>query len=67
VVESIESCEKTKQSIMELTIFTINWFDVISVALTCLVIFLVQVFNVYLHILDDRVDNGKSIDVVDKG
>ncbi|XP_016930675.2 kalirin isoform X2 [Drosophila suzukii] len=51
---------------MELTIFTINWFDVISVALTCLVIFLVQVFNVYLHILDDRVDNGKSIDVVDK-
>ncbi|XP_016999450.2 rho guanine nucleotide exchange factor 25 isoform X1 [Drosophila takahashii] len=52
---------------MELTIFTLNWFDVISVALTFLVIFLVQVLNVYLHILDDKCDsNGKSIDVVDK-
>ncbi|XP_016988843.1 rho guanine nucleotide exchange factor 25 isoform X1 [Drosophila rhopaloa] len=49
---------------MELTI--LNWFDVISVALTFLVIFLVQVLNVYLHILDDNVDNAKSIDVVDK-
>ncbi|XP_016947740.1 kalirin isoform X2 [Drosophila biarmipes] len=51
---------------MELSIFALNWFDVISVALTFLAIFLVQVFNVYLHILDDKVDSGQSIDVVDK-
>ncbi|KAH8257937.1 hypothetical protein KR038_003210 [Drosophila bunnanda] len=52
---------------MELTLVTLNWFDVISVALTFLVIFLVQVLNVYLHILNDKADNnGKSTDVVDK-
>ncbi|KAI8039849.1 kalirin isoform X1 [Drosophila gunungcola] len=51
---------------MELTTVTLNWFDVISVALTFLVIFLVQVLNVYLHILDDNADKTKSIDVVDK-
>ncbi|KAH8375420.1 hypothetical protein KR200_001069 [Drosophila serrata] len=52
---------------MELTLVTLNWFDVISVALTFLVIFLVQVLNVYLHILNDKADNNaKSIDVVDK-
>ncbi|XP_017125417.1 kalirin isoform X2 [Drosophila elegans] len=51
---------------MELTTLTLNWFDVISVALTFLVIFLVQVLNVYLHILDDNADKTKSIDVVDK-
>lgn len=46
--------------------FTLNLFDVVSVVLTFLVIFLVQILNVYLHILDDNADNGKSIDVVDK-
>ncbi|XP_017026993.1 kalirin isoform X1 [Drosophila kikkawai] len=51
---------------MELTLVTLNWFDVISVALTFLVIFLVQVLNVYLHILNDKADNAKSTDVVDK-
>lgn len=51
---------------MELTLLTLNWFDVISVALTFLVILLVQVLNVYLHILNDNADNAKSTDVVDK-
>ncbi|KAH8290505.1 hypothetical protein KR054_003720 [Drosophila jambulina] len=52
---------------MELTLLTLNWFDVISVALTFLVIFLVQVLNVYLHILNDKADNNvNSTDVVDK-
>ncbi|EDW35417.1 GL17235 [Drosophila persimilis] len=41
-----------------------NWFDVISVALTFLAIVIVQVLNVYLHILDDNT-SGKTIDVVD--
>ncbi|XP_032570863.1 kalirin isoform X2 [Drosophila sechellia] len=51
---------------MELALFTLNLFDVVSVVLTFLVIFLVQILNVYLHILDDNADNGKSIDVVDR-
>ncbi|KAH8252591.1 hypothetical protein KR032_000718 [Drosophila birchii] len=52
---------------MELTLVTLDLFDVISVALTFLVIFLVQVLNVYLHILNDKADNNaKSTDVVDK-
>ncbi|XP_017150627.1 kalirin isoform X2 [Drosophila miranda] len=41
-----------------------NWFDVISVSLTFLAIVLVQVLNVYLHILDDNT-GAKTIDVVD--
>ncbi|KAH8400910.1 hypothetical protein KR009_001740 [Drosophila setifemur] len=51
---------------MELSLFALNWFDVISVVVTFLVILLVQVLNVYLHILNDSADNAKSIDVVDK-
>ncbi|XP_022231416.1 kalirin isoform X2 [Drosophila obscura] len=43
-----------------------NWFDLISVALTFVAILLVQVLNVYLHILDDNNAGAKSIDVVDK-
>ncbi|XP_034650798.1 triple functional domain protein isoform X1 [Drosophila subobscura] len=44
-----------------------NWFDLISVSLTFFVILLVQVLNVYLHILDDNGAGGaKTIDVVDK-
>ncbi|XP_034479536.1 kalirin isoform X2 [Drosophila innubila] len=35
--------------------FTINWFDVIPVAITFLVIIFVQVLNGYLHILNDNV------------
>ncbi|KPU76782.1 uncharacterized protein Dana_GF11439, isoform B [Drosophila ananassae] len=51
---------------MELTLFTLNWLDVISVAVTFIVILLVQVLNVYLHILTDSDDKAKSIDVVDR-
>ncbi|KAH8275485.1 hypothetical protein KR026_008594 [Drosophila bipectinata] len=51
---------------MELTLITLNWLDVISVAVTFIVILLVQVLNAYLHILTDSDDKAKSIDVVDR-
>ncbi|KAH8280538.1 hypothetical protein KR018_009475 [Drosophila ironensis] len=47
-------------------LFSLNWFDVISVVVTFVAIFLVQILNVYLHILTDSNDNPKSVDVVDK-
>ncbi|XP_034107149.1 kalirin isoform X1 [Drosophila albomicans] len=40
--------------------FAINWFDVIPVAITFLVIAFVQVLNVYLHILSDNADPKKT-------
>ncbi|EDW79715.1 uncharacterized protein Dwil_GK17871 [Drosophila willistoni] len=43
--------------------FNLNWFDVIPVLVTFLCILLVQVLNIYLHILNDEVDN-KNIDLV---
>lgn len=43
--------------------FTINWFDVIPVAITFIGIILVQLLNVYLHLLSDN-PVAKSADTV---
>jgi len=43
--------------------FAINWFDVIPVAITFLVIIFVQVLNAYLHILSDNT-TSKNTDIV---
>ncbi|KAH8296911.1 hypothetical protein KR044_000644, partial [Drosophila immigrans] len=45
--------------------FAINWFDVIPVAVTFLVIAFVQVLNVYLHILSDNA-GPKKTDIVSR-
>lgn len=43
--------------------FAINWFDVIPVAITFIGIILVQLLNVYLHLLSDN-PVAKSADTV---
>ncbi|KAL7738030.1 hypothetical protein ACLKA6_006383 [Drosophila palustris] len=44
--------------------FAINWFDVIPVAITFLVIIFVQVLNAYLHVLNDNV-KPKNCDITE--
>ncbi|XP_032590650.1 kalirin isoform X2 [Drosophila grimshawi] len=44
--------------------FAINWFDVLPVAITFVAIFLVQVLNVYFHILSDTA-TPRNADIVD--